>query len=73
MDRELRVGGKYRHFKGMEYRVLHLACHSETLEPLVVYQQLYGDHAVWVRPLSMFLETVERDGNTFFRFEEIEE
>lgn len=73
MDRELRIGGKYRHFKGMEYRVLHLARHSETCEPMVVYQQLYGDNAVWVRPLSMFLETVERDGNTFFRFEEIEE
>ncbi len=73
MSRELRIGGKYRHFKGMEYRVLQLAKHSETLEPLVVYQQLYGDNGVWVRPLSMFLETVERDGKHIFRFEEIKE
>ena len=73
MDRQLRVGGKYRHFKGMEYRVLSLAKHSETCEPMVVYKQLYGDGGVWVRPLSMFLETVERDGKTIFRFEETEE
>lgn len=73
MDRELHIGGKYRHFKGKEYRVLTLARHSETLEPLVVYQQLYGDAGVWVRPLEMFLETVERDGKRFFRFTEIEE
>lgn len=73
MDRELKIGGKYRHFKGMEYRVLSLAKHSETCEPMVVYQQLYGDNGTWVRPLSMFLETVERDGKRMFRFEEIEE
>lgn len=73
MSRELRIGGKYRHFKGLEYRVLYLAKHSESLEPLVVYQQLYGDHGVWVRPLSMFLETVTRDGKTTYRFTEIEE
>ena len=65
--------GRYRHFKGMEYRVLALAKHSETGEPLVVYQQQYGDGGVWVRPLAMFLETVERDGKTVFRFTEIEE
>ncbi len=73
MSRQLRIGGKYRHFKGMEYRVLSLATHSETSEQMVVYQQLYGDNGVWVRPLSMFLETVERDGKTMFRFTEIEE
>ena len=73
MTRRLRIGGKYRHFKGMEYRVLSLAKHSETCEPMVVYQQLYGDNGVWVRPLSMFLETVVRDGNEMFRFTEVEE
>ena len=73
MERTLRVGGKYRHFKGMEYCVLSLAKHSETCEPMVVYQQLYGDHSVWVRPLAMFLETVVRDGKEMFRFTEIEE
>jgi hypothetical protein len=52
--------GRYRHFKGREYRVLGLARHSETLEPLVVYQALYGDTAaIWVRPAAMFTEDVE--------------
>ncbi|WMJ23836.1 DUF1653 domain-containing protein [Paludicola sp. MB14-C6] len=60
--------GKYRHFKGNEYRVIGLARHSETLEEMVVYQALYGEYGLWVRPLSMFLETVQRDGNTFQRF-----
>ena len=71
--RELHIGGRYRHFKGMEYRVLALAKHSETGEPLVVYQQQYGDGGVWARPLSMFLETVERDGRVQPRFVRIEE
>lgn len=60
--------GRYRHFKGMEYRVLGLAQHSETLEPLVVYQALYGDGGLWVRPAAMWSETVTRDGQTFPRF-----
>jgi hypothetical protein len=50
--------GRYRHYKGREYRVLGLARHSETNEPLVVYQTLYGDRGWWVRPLAMFVETV---------------
>lgn len=53
--------GKYRHFKGKEYRVLGIASHSETLEPMVVYQALYGDGGLWVRPASMWDETVDRD------------
>ena len=61
--------GKYRHFKGKEYEVLYIAKHSETLEPLVVYRALYGDHSVWVRPASMWNETVEQDGKTVRRFE----
>ena len=60
--------GVYRHFKGNEYRLLYLARHSETLEPMVVYQALYGDKGVWVRPLSMWDETVERDGAVYKRF-----
>lgn len=64
--------GKYRHFKGKEYRVLYLAKHSETLEELVVYQALYGDQEVWVRPASMWNESVERDGEVFRRFTYIE-
>ena len=61
--------GKYRHFKGMEYEVIALAKHSETQEELVVYRALYGEKQVWVRPASMWNETVERDGKTYKRFD----
>ena len=60
--------GRYRHFKGKEYEVLSVARHSETEEELVVYRALYGDFSLWVRPVSMWNETVERDGKTFRRF-----
>ena len=65
--------GKYRHFKGREYEVLYLAHHSETQEEMVVYRALYGDFGIWVRPASMWLETVERDGKTYQRFTKIED
>ena len=55
----------YRHFKGNVYRVLHIAKHSETLEEMVVYQAMYGERGIWVRPKSMFEEEIERDGKTF--------
>lgn len=60
--------GRYRHYKGKEYRVHHLARHSETEEVLVVYQLLYGDFSFWVRPQGMFVETVEIDGQRIPRF-----
>lgn len=60
--------GRYRHFKGKEYEVLGVARHSETDEELVVYRALYGDFGLWVRPVSMWHEAVERDGKTFRRF-----
>ena len=60
--------GRYRHFKGKEYEVLGVARHSETEEELVVYRALYGDFGLWVRPVSMWNEAVERDGKTFRRF-----
>ena len=60
--------GRYRHFKGKEYEVLGVARHSETEEELVVYRALYGDFGLWVRPVSMWNETDERDGKTFRRF-----
>ncbi|MFO0850437.1 MAG: DUF1653 domain-containing protein [Gemmataceae bacterium] len=60
--------GRYRHFKGNEYEVLGIARHSETQEPLVVYRPLYGDGGLWVRPLAMFLEPVDRDGYAGPRF-----
>ena len=60
--------GRYRHFKGREYEVIGVAKHSETLEEMVVYRQLYGEHGLWVRPASMWEETVELDGKTYKRF-----
>ena len=60
--------GRYRHFKGKEYEVLGVARHSETEEELVVYRARYGDFGLWVRPVSMWNEAVERDGKTFRRF-----
>lgn len=65
--------GKYRHFKGNEYEVIAVCRHSETLEDMVVYRALYGEHGLWVRPLSMWEETVTREGKTFKRFEKITE
>ena len=65
--------GKYRHFKGNEYQVIGTARHSETMELMVVYRALYGDYGLWVRPASMWNETVTRDGKTFRRFTLIEE
>ena len=60
--------GRYRHFKGKEYRVLCTARHSETLEPMVVYQALYGERGIWVRPAAMWGEHVEREGYSGPRF-----
>ncbi len=60
--------GRYRHYKGPEYVVLGLARHSETNEQLVVYRPDYGERHWWVRPLAMFCETVDVDGQTLPRF-----
>ena len=60
--------GRYRHFKGKEYRVIGVARHSETEEELVVYQKLYDDFSLWARPASMWNETVNRDGYIGPRF-----
>ncbi len=60
--------GRFRHFKGMEYEVLGIAKHSETLEEMVVYRALYGEGGIWVRPAVMWNETVTRDGVTQQRF-----
>ena len=63
--------GLYRHYKGNDYRVLGLARHSETLEPLVVYQALYGERGLWGRPAAMFGETVTPAGREIPRFARI--
>lgn len=62
------TAGIYRHYKGQRYRVLGMAQHSETMEQVVVYQALYGDYGLWVRPAAMFCETVELDGEPIPRF-----
>lgn len=63
--------GLYRHYKGNEYRVVGLARHSETLEPMVVYEALYGEGGLWVRPAGMFLEEIEIEGNLLPRFKRV--
>ncbi len=64
--------GRYRHYKGQEYEVLAEARHSETEEELVVYRQLYGDGATWVRPKAMWGETVVVDGREQPRFARVD-
>ena len=74
MIKQLNMTGQYyRHFKGNIYKVLHIAKHSETLEYMVVYQAMYGEHGIWVRPADMFEEVIEREGKIFRRFEPISE
>ena len=64
--------GRYRHYKGNDYEVVAVARHSETLEPVVVYRALYGDHGLWVRPYAMFCGQVVVDGRSVRRFAPIE-
>ena len=60
--------GRYRHYKGGDYEVIGCARHSETEEELVVYRALYGDRGLWVRPMAMFVEAVQVDGQLVPRF-----
>ena len=65
--------GIYQHYKGQLYQVFHVAPHSETEEKLAVYQCLYGDYSMWVRPVEMFTESVTVEGKTVARFQLIQE
>lgn len=65
--------GFYEHFKGRRYEVIGFAKHSETLEEMVVYRQCYGEHELWVRPLAMWNEVIDRDDYHGPRFKFIEE
>ena len=69
---QLKTNTIYKHFKGNEYLLLYIAQHSETMEEMVVYQALYGDKGIWVRPLRMWLEKVEVNGILMDRFALIE-
>ena len=68
LAKSIEIGSVYEHYRGLLYKIISVARHSEILEELVVYQALYGEFDVWVRPLSMFLETVVIDGETLPRF-----
>jgi hypothetical protein len=63
----------YRHYKGLEYQVIDIVTHSETAEQMVLYRPLSGAQKLWGRPLSMFIETVEVDGEPILRSERVGE
>jgi hypothetical protein len=73
LAKTLVIDGLYEHYKGFRYQVLGIARHSETLEEMVVYQALYGEKGIWVRPLAMFLENVSINGKLQPRFKLISE
>jgi len=62
------IPGTYRHFKGNEYEVIDVVHHSETHEELVLYKPLYGERKLWVRPVAMFNEMVQHEGQMVPRF-----
>lgn len=61
--------GVYKHYKGKSYQVIDVVTHSERMEKLVLYKQLYGEESLWVSPLQMFTEKIIIDGKSIARFE----
>lgn len=75
-EKHIIPGALYRHYKGDMYEVIDIARHTESLEVCVVYRALYnspefGDNALWIRPLDMFLETVNYQGEMVPRFQQV--
>jgi len=74
-NKKPKIGAIYEHFKGNRYKVIAIVRHSETTEEMILYQPLYKSKdfpdQMWVRPLGMFLETIERDGKKFTRFKPV--
>lgn len=65
--------GKYKHYKGGEYEVVDIVIHSETLENMVLYRQLYGDYKLWVRPIEMWNQIISIEGIEKRRFEFVQD
>lgn len=65
--------GIYQHYKGNTYKILYVAKHSETLEDMVIYQDVNAPDKIWARPATMWNDDVEIDGKTVKRFEPMEE
>lgn len=72
MAKSIVINGTYEHYKGLRYKVLAIARHSETLQELVIYQALYGEHDVWARPVEMFLEKMTINEKIQSRFKLVE-
>ena len=69
---QIKIKGIYKHYKGNLYIVEDIGFHSETLEKMVIYRALYGDHKIWIRPYNMFFDEVNKNGQKY-RFELVNE
>jgi len=67
LAQSIEIGSVYEHYKGLRYKILAIGRHSETLEELAVYQAMYGENDVWVRPLAMFLENINEGSQPRFK------